>query len=256
MERRERERERERRYGSSRKEKTKHVGKRLLNSRCGKSVRLKRPEGVPRGRTVLNSTACTSKSTSRAAKQTTTSTWSQFSLLTVSRLVHNLQTKIHKNHENSQFRRLWNFVWRLSTCHETDSNEYLPVVCVATFEETWTAARGIGFGQFCRQNLLSWKAEFCGMSRIEQSFPKSAEFFRASTSTLLALFTIDTYQSTVYSSGIARNVTGWPASRQARIFMKIELNSIKNRLSTGPRVGRARFRLLLAGNGPRVWSKT
>ena len=58
------------------------------------------------------------------------------------------------------------------------------------------------------------------------------------------------------TTNIARNVTGWPASRQARIFMKIELNSIKNRLSTGPRVGRARFRLLLAGNGPRVWSKT
>ena len=58
------------------------------------------------------------------------------------------------------------------------------------------------------------------------------------------------------ASLIARNVTGLPASRQARIFMKIELNSIKNRLSTGPRVGRARFRLLLAGNGPRVWSKT
>ena len=31
---------------------------------------------------------------------------------------------------------------------------------------------------------------------------------------------------------IARNVTGWPANRQAKIFMKIELNSIKNRLST------------------------
>ena len=53
--------------------------------------------------------------------------------------------------------------------------------------------------------------------------------------------------------GIARNVTGWPASRQARIFMKIELNSIKNCLSTGPRAGRARFRLLLAGNGPRLY---
>ena len=34
--------------------------------------------------------------------------------------------------------------------------------------------------------------------------------------------------------------------------MKIELNSIKNRLSTGPCVGRARFRFLLVGNAP--WS--
>ena len=46
-------------------------------------------EGVPPGRTVLNCAACTSKSTSRITKQTT----SEFPFLSVTRLVVDLQMK-------------------------------------------------------------------------------------------------------------------------------------------------------------------